>query len=350
MSQTDKNIVFFNLAVMPYHVAVFKALISKGYNCVVYWYGTAPKTAYRAPKIQGLTQYNRFDYRSATELFEHSRQFSPCVVVCGGWKDRGYNKASRTYKQQNVTTLAMSDTQWRGGRQWINVILSPFRHKRYFEYIWGAGILQFDYARKLGFPPERILTNCLAGDTDTFSKVKIEDKEPNYPKRFLFVGRFIEVKAIDVLLKAWQLIENKKGWELELIGDGPLKENFRKEYPDVIFKDFMAQSELAVEAQQSGCFVIPSRFEPWALVIQEFASAGLPVIATRQCGAARHFVLNGHNGYIVEAEDVEALKEAMANIINAPTDKLLYYSRNSRRLALRVTPEFVADTLISVIQ
>lgn len=344
-----KNIVFFNLAVMPYHVAVFKALIAKGYHCIVYWYGTAPKTAYRAPEITGLKLYNRFNYKSAKELFKHSQQFMPCVVVSAGWADKGYNNACSAYRKQKVTTLAISDTQWRGGKQWINRLLSPFRHKRYFDYIWGAGILQFDYARKLGFSPNRILQNCFAGDTATFSSVSIEAKKGKYPKRFLFVGRFVEVKAIDVLLKAWQLIENKKGWGLELVGDGPLKEKFQKKYPDVIIKDFMSQSELAQEAQESGCFVIPSRFEQWSLVIQEFASSGLPVIATRQCGATHHFVLNGHNGYIVEADDVEALGKAMTNIISLPEDKLLEFSYNSRQLALQVTPEFVADTLLSII-
>ena len=350
MTQNTKNIVFFNLAVMPYHVAVFKALIAKGYNCIVYWYGTAPRTTYRAPEIAGLTQYNRFNYKSAKELFEHSQQFSPCVVVSSGWVDKGYNRACLAYRRLKIITLTISDTQWRGGKQWFNRLLSPLRHKRYFDYFWGAGISQFDYARKLGFATEKILLNCFAGDTATFSNVSIEDKCVNYPKRFLFVGRFVEVKAIDVLLKAWQLIEDKRGWELELIGDGPLKEKFRKEYPNVIIKNFMDQSELVAEAQNAGCFVIPSRFEQWSLVIQEFASAGLPIIATRQCGAARHFVLNGYNGSIVEADDIEVLRNAMVGIINSTEEKLLWYSYNSRKLALQVTPDFVADTLISVIK
>ncbi|MBD5367561.1 MAG: glycosyltransferase family 4 protein [Bacteroides sp.] len=344
-----KNIVFLNLAVMPYHVVVFKSLVEKGYNCIVYWYGTAPKTAYRAPKFEGLTQYNRFDFKDVEDLYEHSRQFNPCVVVSSGWVDKGYNKVCKKYRQQGVKTVTMSDTQWCGGKQWINRLLSPFRHKKYFDYIWGAGILQFDYARKLGFKPDQILLNCFAGDTDTFSKVSIERKKTCYPKRFLFVGRFVEVKAIDVLLKAWASIEDKKGWELELIGDGPLKERFRKEYTEVIIKDFMPQSQLAEEALNAGCFVIPSRFEPWALVIQEFASAGLPIIATRQCGAAKHFVLNGYNGYTVEAEDAEALKNAMIKIISSSDSDLIRLSENSREISRLTTPEYVADTLLSIL-
>lgn len=349
-----RNIVFFNLEVLPYHVAVFKAFIAKGYNCIVYWYETSPNPnykapAYKAPEMKGLTLYNRYDFKNEEELYRHSRQFAPLLISTCGWVDTLYNRVCRIYKNRGIKTIAISDTQWHGGKQWINRILSPFRHRQYFDYIWGAGILQYDYARKLGFPSENILLDCFSGDVETFSKVSIEAKRSLYPKRFLFVGRFVHVKAIDVLLKAWSQIKDNKGWSLELIGDGPLKEQFKENYKDVVFRDFMSQDMLAQEAQNSGCFIIPSRFEPWALVIQEFASAGLPIIATNVCGAAKRFVINGHNGYTINANSVTHLREAMENIMNSSSQKLIDFSVNSRRLANQVTPDFVADTLLSII-
>lgn len=344
-----KTIVFFNLAVMPYHVAVFRALIGKGYQCVVYWWGKAPKTSYRAPAIDGLVQINRFDFDDAHGLYDDAAHWSPVCVVSSGWTDKGYNRACAMFKRGGTPTLAMSDTQWRGGKQWINRLLSPFRHKRYFDYIWAAGILQYDYARKLGFDSSRILLNCFSGDTETFLKVPLERKLSAYPRKFLFVGRFVEVKGIDVMLKAWSKIGDKKGWTLELVGDGPLKETFRKEYPDVIIKDFMPQNELAKEASEAGCFILPSRFEPWALVIQEFTAAALPIICTRQCGASRHFALNGYNGYVVDAEDVDGLAKAMDKIINSSTEQLIKMAERSRQLSQSVTPDFVASTLLSIL-
>lgn len=344
-----KNIIFFNLAVMPYHVAIYKALISKGYKCIVYWWGTSPKTSYCAPRIDGLMQINRFDFEDAQALYQNALQWTPICVVSSGWRDKGYNKVCAKFKQSGIPTLATSDTQWRGGRQWVNRLLSPFRHKRYFDYIWAAGLLQYDYARKLGFKSSRILLNCFSADTDIFQKVSLDAKRATYPKRFLFVGRFVEVKGIDILLKAWDSIPNKNGWTLELIGDGPLKETYRENHTDIIIKDFMSQEALAEEAANAGCFILPSRFEQWALVIQEFASAALPIICTRQCGASRHFVLNGHNGYIVEADKVTDMAEAMMRIIHAPTSDLLIMSERSRNLSLSVTPDFVADTLLSIL-
>lgn len=344
-----KTIVFFNLAVMPYHVAVFRALIGKGYQCVVYWWGRAPKTSYRAPKIDGLIQINRFDFADAETLYQDASKWSPVCVVSAGWADNGYNRTCGMFKRNRIPTLAMSDTQWRGGRQWINRPMSPFRHKRYFDYIWAAGLLQYDYARKLGFDSHHILLNCFSADAEVFQSVSLEAKCKAYPKKFLFVGRFVDAKGIDTLLHAWRKITDKKGWMLELVGDGPLKETFKRNYPDVIIKDFMSQKELATEAANAGCFILPSRFEPWALVIQEFASAALPIVCTRQCGASYHFVTNGYNGYVVDAEDVSALSGAMVKIVNSSVPELLVMSERSRSLAQSVTPDFVADTLLSIL-
>ena len=49
------------------------------------------------------------------------------------------------------------------------------------------------------------------------------DQINSYPKRFLFVGRFENVKAMDILLDAWKLIEsNRDGWELHFVEMAPL--------------------------------------------------------------------------------------------------------------------------------
>ena len=82
-----KRIVFFNLAIMPYHVSVFKELSRMQCEQHVFWYAKAPKTSYRAPQIEDLTQYNRFDYSTALDLIKIVKAISPQLVVCSGWTD-----------------------------------------------------------------------------------------------------------------------------------------------------------------------------------------------------------------------------------------------------------------------
>lgn len=344
-----EKIVFLNLAVMPYHVSVFKELAKMQCEQHVFWYAKAPKTSYRAPQIKNLTQYNKFDYSTATELINKIKTINPQLLVCSGWTDSIYNKTALYFKKVGIPTIVMSDTQWHGGKQWYNVLTSPFRIKRYFSHFFAAGILQFDYARKLGFSTDKILLYSLSGDTDLFNKVDIEKKNNNYPKRFLYVGRFVKVKAIDVLIEAWNRIEDKKGWVIELIGEGPLKESIPKN-DSIIIKDFMSQDKLIIEAQESGCFILPSRFEPWALVIHEFAAAGMPLLCSKHCGAAKHFLINGHNGFEFDPNNIETVVQSISKILNMSNDELILMSRRSRELSRHITPESVATTLLSIIK
>lgn len=342
------RIVFLNLAVMPYQVAVFRELVKMQYELHVFWYAKAPKTSYRAPKIEHVTQYNRFDYRISTDLIKMVDTFSPKMIVCGGWTDSVYNKTALYFKKKGIPTVVMSDTQWRGGKQWYNVLTSPFRMKRYFSHFFAAGILQFDYARKLGFSTEKILLHSLTGDIDLFKSVDITKKRDDYPRRILYVGRFVEVKALDILIDAWNRIEDKKGWVLELVGEGPLKSKI-EESSNVVIKDFMSQEELVKEAQNSGCFILPSRFEPWALVIHEFAAAGLPLLCSSYCGAVRHFLINGYNGFEFNPNDIDTVVKSISRILNMSIDELILMSERSRELSQRITPEIVATTLLGIV-
>ena len=95
---------------------------------------------------------------------------------------------------------------------------------------------------------------------------------------------------MDILLDAWKLIEsNRDGWELHFIGNGSLKSKLTQE-DGIIVSDFMQPNELVKEIPKTGCFILPSRHEPWGVVIHEFASAGIPLFALKP--QARHQLFN----------------------------------------------------------
>jgi glycosyltransferase involved in cell wall biosynthesis len=110
----------------------------------------------------------------------------------------------------------------------------------------------------------------------------------------------------------------------------------------------MPQSELIKEIEQAGCFVLPSVFEPWALVIHEVAASGLPIIATNVCGAAPHFVISGYNGYQI-APSVESIKRALEKVMALSEVQLIQFSENSKKLAESITPELGAAQLMSIL-
>ena len=136
-------------------------------------------------------------------------------------------------------------------------------------------------------------------------------------RRFLFCGRLIPVKCLDVLLDAFaRMAESRPEWDLVVAGDGPLLETMKSRVPAglkarVIFTGFLQFEETVPCYHNCDILVLPSAFEPWALVVNEALASGLAVIATEVVGAAADLVTHRVNGLIVPPRNAAALAEAM---------------------------------------
>lgn len=341
------KIVFLVINYMPHQLVSIKSLI-KNYGVEVHAFNfkdehTIPKNIEKLHTYQ-LKSFNR------KEFLNKVIEIKPQMLVVAGWAIKDYVWVSKKIRKKfHIPVVSYSDTQWRGTwKQKINTFISPLHLKKAYSHLWVSGIYQYEYARKLGFVKDKIIYNSLSCDMELFRQTSLKHKEVNYPKNFLFIGRFATVKGLHLLIEAWQKIEDRKGWILTLIGDGPLKEKFGN-FADVTIKDFMPQHLLIKEIETSGCFVLPSVYEPWALVLHEAAASGLPLIATKNCGAAPHFVVSGWNGYQVKP-DVESLKSAMENVMEFDLNKLMLFSQNSKKVAESITPDLGAANLMSIIK
>lgn len=333
---------------MPYNLIVVKELLRMGCSIhIVRW--TKCNTPYVPPELPNVNYYDRTSFADIHSLLNKVRDIKPDLIWVSGWIDKLYCKVVGLYrKERDIPVVAGSDTQWRGGKQWLNVLFSPFRHRRWFSHIQIAGIWQYEYARRLGFKQSQIIEPFYSADTNVFQKVSISSKERMYPHRFLFIGRFAEVKGLSYLLDAWKSIPDRKDWTLTLVGNGPLRDTLNG-FPDIEIKDFMSQEQLAVEIQNSGAFILPSIFEPWALVLHEAAAGGLPILASNCCGAVPYFVLDNYNGRLFTPGDVSSIREAIQSLIATSDEDLIRMSYKSRELSRRINPEIVAQTLLSVI-
>ena len=229
------------------------------------------------------------------------------------------------------------------------MLTAGFRQRCWFSHIFVAGEWQVKYARKLGFCPNRILMHNFSANVALFNQIDINSKEKEYPKRLLYVGRFSPEKGLVGLLKAWQSVLDRKGWLLTLVGNGPERARLIG-YPDVEILNFMDQQDLLKVMENSGAFILPSVFEPWALVIHEAACAGLPILASNCCGAVASFVREGENGYLFFPGNIPAIRSTIEKLINQPDADLLRMGRHSRILGGQITPERVADTLLTILE
>ena len=86
----------------------------------------------------------------------------------------------------------------------------------------------------------------------------------------------------------------------------------------VRFLGFQNQSELPAFFALADVFVLPSRHEPWGLIVNEAMAAGCPVIASSDVGAAPDLVLDGVTGFTYPVGDVDALTDALARLLQHP--------------------------------
>lgn len=337
---------------MGYQIPVLQQYVSF-YNSevhVVHW-DKRKLTPYKPPVIAGVNFYNRSNFNNSS-LLALAIKINPDVVYVSGWMDKEYLHVCKYLKEQKVPVVAGSDTQWKADiKHVLGSIYFKVLMKKYFTRIWVAGPYQYEYARRLGFKNHEIIFNCYSADIDLFNKAFNEsNRREKYPHKFLYVGRFENAKGLDILVQAWEHLKNeRKDWELVIIGNGSLK-SFLNKQKDITIKEFMQPAELINEIETAGCFILPSRYEPWALVLHEFSAAGLPIICSDVCGAAPVFVIQNYNGYTFTSQNVNSLIEQMKRIINSSDEKLLDMSNKSHQLGQKINPEIVAASFLSALK
>jgi len=90
---------------------------------------------------------------------------------------------------------------------------------------------------------------------------------------FLHVGRMAVEKNVEAFL-AMDLPGSKL-----VVGDGPMLEDFRSRYPDVVFTGARSGAELAALYAMGDVFVFPSLTDTFGLVVLEALASGVPVAA-----------------------------------------------------------------------
>jgi glycosyltransferase involved in cell wall biosynthesis len=110
---------------------------------------------------------------------------------------------------------------------------------------------------------------------------------PSSSATVLYAGRLHPEKGVDILLDAWREAKGDLGGlELEVIGDGPLRQQLERVAPDgVRFAGHVTPAELSTRMLRARALVFPSQWpETFGRTIVEGFSAGLPALATDFAG------------------------------------------------------------------
>lgn len=347
-----KKIVFLYTEIATYFLACIEKLaLDSTIDITVIRWPLNQEAPFNFSFSSSITFKERDSFESDKKLLEYVASLNPSIIYSSGWVDKGYLKICKTYKNR-IPVIVGFDNQWTGSlKQQIARIVSPFKILNHFSHCWVPGLLQEEYAYKLGFKKENVLTGFYSCNFDFFYKQYLankQDKQAHFPKRLIYVGRYYEFKGIKNLWNAFVEIQNEKPneWELWCLGTGDVE-------PMAHFKikhfGFVQPNDLTSYIKNAGVFVLPSLFEPWGVVVHEFVSAGFPVVCSDKVGARTAFVENNYNGYIYESKDANALKTALIKMMNLDDVQLNEMSDKSVEKAKLITPEIWAKQLISLI-
>ncbi|WP_238398660.1 glycosyltransferase family 4 protein [Edaphobacter sp. 12200R-103] len=143
----------------------------------------------------------------------------------------------------------------------------------------------------------------------------------------LFASKLQRRKRADDLLEAYKQLSPAPGQEphpyLVIVGDGEQREQLERAarqtgFSSIRFCGFRNQSELPRFFDIATVFVLPSRHEPWGLIVNEVMNAGRAVIVSDEVGCQSDLITDGVEGAVFPAGSVEGLADALRRTLVTP--------------------------------
>jgi glycosyltransferase involved in cell wall biosynthesis len=160
-----------------------------------------------------------------------------------------------------------------------------------------------------------LIDNCV--DLATWKPAERTQAAANEPARFVYLGRLVDWKAVDLLLEAFVSVAKATSATLDIIGDGELRGQLEAQAAQsgiadrVRFRGWKSQAECAAELRSATALVLPSLYECGGAVVLEAMASGLAVIATNWGGPADY--VNESCGILVEPSSREAFLAGLAS-------------------------------------
>lgn len=185
---------------------------------------------------------------------------------------------------------------------------------------------------------------------------KKERKLISEQQQILFVGRLVERKGVDVLIRAFNEVAKSNDAELVIVGDGPERSHWEVlgretgEGARISFRGRVPQEVLEDCYESADVFVLPAvtdakgDTEGLGVVLLEAMSYGKPVVASR-VGGIVDIVEDGVTGLLVPERDPEALSRALTKLLQ---DREYARSLGEKGLA-RVAETFDWDSIIEAL-
>lgn len=162
--------------------------------------------------------------------------------------------------------------------------------------------------------------------------------------QLLGFGRFVHKKGFDVLLRAVARLPDQTGYRLVLAGDGPDRDKLAALARDLGIADQVDfpgwMEDVTPLLDQADVFVLPSRHEPFGIVVLEAMARGTAIISTRTEGPVT--ILDEDTGWLCAIDDAPDLATQLEDAIR---DAAARSARAERALA-RYRERYYVDAVL----
>jgi len=292
------------------HVIDETGILGSTRKALYRFFGLAPGLARELRRIKPVLVHAHFGLDGVPGLWLARRLDVPLVVTFHGFDVTMKEEYARKYSYEYRRYLRWKRRIQREGSLFIAV--SEFVRERLIRQ---------------GFPSEKILVHYVGVDTNLFKPDLTISRTPTV----LFVGRLVENKGCDFLIRAMTLVQRDiPDASLVVIGNGPLRTQLEQMASTQIrnyqFLGARNQSEVRLWMNRAKVFSVPSfttsrgTSEGFGLVFAEAQAMGLPVVSFAT-GGIPEAVAHDVTGLLTGERDVKGLADNIHRMLN---DELLW--------------------------
>lgn len=192
------------------------------------------------------------------------------------------------------------------------------------------------------------------------SLFKYQPHEIQSPTKLVSVGRLVEKKGFDTTIEmVHKLVSEGNNIHLNIIGDGPLKEELGKKIIELNLQEHItllgSQNQKQVHQQmlESDFFILMSHTssngdkEGIPVVLMEAMASGLPVISTYHSGIPE-LITNNKSGWLVPENDAQAGFEVFRNAIKNVTELNEVKSNARKKIGKEFNSELLNQQLLEL--
>ncbi|MGH9127001.1 MAG: glycosyltransferase family 4 protein [Acidimicrobiales bacterium] len=172
--------------------------------------------------------------------------------------------------------------------------------------------------------------------------------DPPWERFVLAVGRLVPKKGFDLLIEAFSQLDGHLDVGLVIGGSGEDEARLRDLVEArglgsrVLLAGRLDRRQVAAAMAAAEVFVLPSRLEPFGIVVLEAMAVGTPVIVSSR-GGAGEIVRSGRTGLVVDPFDTPALTAAMAGLLDDQAWRRRLVTAGRERVRRFAWPEIVAQ-------